>query len=77
MIVILYIDEVTDHSLSKHCRLFFKTLGAAAMLSLFLWQASAAVDKYRSGLTSLQERLQDSGRIHYPRGVQNSHGRAK
>ena len=41
------------------------------MLSLFLWQASAAVDKYRSGLTSLQERLQDSGTIHYPRGVQN------
>ena len=36
------------------------------MLSVFFWQASEAVDKYRSALTSLQERLEDSGTLLYP-----------
>ena len=49
-----------------HCRTSLKTLGALAMLCLFLWQASVAVDKYQSGLTSLQERLEDSGTLLYP-----------
>ena len=36
------------------------------MIGLFFWQASVAVDKYQSKLTSLQERLEDSGTLLYP-----------
>ena len=41
-------------------------IGALAMMSLFLWQASVVVEKYESKLTSLQESLSDSGSLRYP-----------
>ena len=50
----------------QYFRASIKILGAVAMISLFFWQASVAVDKYRSALTSLQERLEDSGTLLYP-----------
>ena len=37
-------------------------------------QYSTVQYKYRSGLTSLQERLQDSGSIHYPREATTDRG---
>ena len=55
------------------CDVFFKVLrvtvrviGALAMMSCFLWQASIVVEKYESKLTSLQESLYDSGTLRYP-----------
>ena len=36
------------------------------MVGLFFWQASVALDKYQSGLTTLQERLEDTGSLTYP-----------
>ena len=51
------LEEEEKSWTSKILRLLAKALGAAAMIALFFWQASVAVDKYQSKLTSLQVNL--------------------
>ena len=62
----LELTSVIDVTLIQACQLFLKSIGAAAMIGLFFWQASVAVDKFQTKLTSLQERLEDSGTLLYP-----------
>ena len=40
----------------KICRLLLRIIAVVAMAALFLWQASVALQKYQSKVTSMQVR---------------------
>ena len=46
--------------------LILRFLETCTIVGLFAWQASVSVDKFNAGVTSLQERLEDTGTINYP-----------
>ena len=56
------------HMGQKHkvLHLILRFLETCTIVGLFAWQASVSVDKFNAGVTSLQERLEDTGTILYP-----------
>ena len=50
----------------KVLHLILRFLETCTIVGLFAWQASVSVDKFNAGVTSLQERLEDTGTINYP-----------